>query len=130
MILDRRASLASYATRLLSEGRLVFSRAEAERALGLKRRSFLAAAKRLQHRKHLCSPRRDFYLIVPPQFLTWGAPPPSWYIDSLMRHEGRQYYVGLLKAAELHGAAHQAVIEFQVVTDKQLPRIKAGRSVI
>ena len=47
-----------------------------------------------------------------------------------MRHEGRPYYVGLLKAAELHGATHQAVMEFQVVTDKRLPKIHAGRSAI
>ena len=46
--------------------------------------------------------------VVPPQYASWGAPPPGWYIDDLMRHEGRPYYVGLLKAAELHGATHQA----------------------
>jgi predicted transcriptional regulator of viral defense system len=46
----------------------------------------------------------------------------------LMRHEGRPYYVGLLKAAELHGATHQAVMEFQVITNRQLPKIRAGRS--
>ena len=47
-----------------------------------------------------------------------------------MRHEGHSYYVGLLKAAELHGATHHAVMEFQLVTDKQFPRIRAGRSII
>ena len=47
-----------------------------------------------------------------------------------MRREGKAYYVGLLKAAELHGATHQAVMEFQVVTAKRLPRIRAGRSLI
>ena len=47
-----------------------------------------------------------------------------------MRHEDAPYYVGLLKAAELHGASHQAVIEFQVIISKRLPRIKAGRSPI
>jgi predicted transcriptional regulator of viral defense system len=39
-------------------------------------------------------------------------------------------YVGLLKAAEPHGATHQAVMEFQVVTNKRLPEIRAGRSAI
>lgn len=47
-----------------------------------------------------------------------------------MRYEGRTYYVGLLKAAELHGATHHAVMEFQIVTDRQLPKIRAGRSYI
>jgi hypothetical protein len=45
-----------------------------------------------------------------------------------MRHEGRPYYVSLLKAAELHGATHHAVMEFQIITDRQLPKIRAGRS--
>ena len=47
-----------------------------------------------------------------------------------MRHEGQAYYVGLLKAAELHGATHQAVMEFQVVSTKRLPKIRAGRKLI
>jgi len=75
-------------------------------------------------------PRRGFYVIVPPQYLALGAPPPSFYIDSLMRHEGCPYYVGLLKAAEHHGATHQAVMQYQVITDKRLPNIRAGRSLI
>ena len=66
--------------------------------------------------------------MVPPRYVSWGAPPPGWYIDDLMRHEGRPYYVGLLKAAELHGATHHAVMEFPVVTDKRLPGINAGRT--
>jgi predicted transcriptional regulator of viral defense system len=47
-----------------------------------------------------------------------------------MRHEGHPYYVGLLKAAELHGATHQAVMQFQIVTDKRMPKIRAGRSIV
>jgi AbiEi antitoxin C-terminal domain len=115
---------------LLSRGRTVFTREEAVAALGVKPRGFLKAAEREQQRRTLVNPRHGFYVTVPPQFLSWGAPPPDWYIDDLMRHEGRPYYVGLLKAAELHGATHQAVMEFQVVTDKQLPKIHAGRSLI
>lgn len=33
----------------------------------------------------------------------------------------------MLKAAELHGATHQAVMEFQIVTAKRLPDIRVGR---
>ncbi|MCY4362405.1 MAG: hypothetical protein OXE42_09520 [Gammaproteobacteria bacterium] len=130
MIHEKRSTLSSYASRLLSEGRLVFSAGEAERALGISRGAFLDAAERLQRRKHLVKPRRGFYVVVPPQYASWGAPPPSWYIDDLMLHEGRPYYVGLLKAAELSGATHQAVMEFQVVTDKRLPKIHVGRTLI
>jgi predicted transcriptional regulator of viral defense system len=117
-------------THLLSMGGVVFSAEEARKALGVSHGALLDAAERQQRKKHLVSPRRGFYVIVPPQYLSWGAPPPPWYIDDLMRHEGRPYYVGLLKAAELHGATHQAVMEFQIVTDKRLPKIHVGRSAI
>ena len=130
MISAKRVALSSYLTSLLSSGRVVFSRAEAQQALGVSSGAFLDAAERQQQKQHLLSPRRGFYVIVPPQYLAWGAPPPSWYIDDLMRHEAAPYYVSLLKAAELHGATHQAVMEFQVVTDKRLPAIRAGRSPI
>jgi predicted transcriptional regulator of viral defense system len=126
----RRGSFSSYLTRLLSEGRLVFTSEQAQKDLGIAKRALIDAASRQQKQRGLLMPRRGFYVIVPPQYLSFGAPPPSLYIDSLMRYEGRPYYVGLLKAAELHGASHQAVMQFQVVTDKRLPKIRAGRSAI
>jgi predicted transcriptional regulator of viral defense system len=129
-MLDKRLSLSDYMTDLLSAGKAVFAREEAIAALGMTASGFLKAAKRQQRRRALLNPRRGFYVVVPPQFLSWGGPPPSWYIDALMRHERHPYYVGLLKAAELHGATHQAVMAFQIVTDKRLPKIRAGRSIV
>jgi predicted transcriptional regulator of viral defense system len=128
MISTNRAHLSSYLTGLLASGRAVFLRDEAVRDLGSSQGAFLDAAERLQRRGHLVNVRQGFYVAVPPQFLSWGAPPPSWYIDELMRYEGRPYYVGLLRAAELHGASHQAEMEFQVVTDKRMPELIVGRS--
>lgn len=130
MMLDEPRKLSDYLTHLQSRGQVVFTDKQVQKALGISKRSLLDAAEKQQRRGRLLSPRRGFYVIVPAQFLSWGAPPPSWYIDDLMRHEDAPYYVGLLKAAELHGASHQAVIEFQVITSKRLPRIKAGRSPI
>ena len=130
MLHDRRSALSGYVSGLLSEGRTVFTAEQAEQALGVGHGAFLDAAERLQRRKALLSPRRGFYVVVAPQFASWGALPPAWYIDALMRYEARPYYVGLLKAAELHGATHQAVMEFQVISAKRLPRIRAGRSLI
>ena len=130
MVHDQRSALSGYVSGLLSAGRTVFTADEAEQALGVGHGAFLDAAERLQRRKALLNPRQGFYVVVPPQYASWGAPPPAWYIDAIMRREGQAYYVGLLKAAELHGATHQAVMEFQVVTAKRLPRIRAGRSLI
>ena len=130
MLHDKRSALSSYVSGLLASGRTIFTAEEAERALGVGRGAFLDAAERLQRRKALLSPRQGFYVVVPPQHACWGAPPPAWYIDALMRREGQPYYVGLLKVAELHGATHQAVMEFQVVSNKRLPKIRAGRNLI
>ena len=130
MLHDRRSALSSYVNGLLSAGQVVFTAEQAERALGIGHGAFLDAAERLQRREAVLNPRQGFYVVVPPQFASWGAPPPAWYIDALMGHEDQTYYVGLLKAAELHGATHQAVMEFQVVSAKRLPRLRAGRSLI
>ncbi len=130
MLHDQRSALSGYVSGLLSTGQTVFTTEEAEQALSVGHGAFLDAAERLQRRKALLNPRQGFYVVIPPQYASWGAPPPAWYIDALMRREGQAYYVGLLKAAELHGATHQAVMEFQVITAKRLPRIRAGRSLI
>ncbi len=130
MIRDQRSTLSGYVSGLLSMGRVVFTAEQAEEALGIGHGAFLDAAERLQRRKMLLAPRQGFYVVVPPQFASWRAPPPAWYIDELMRCEGQAYYVGLLKAAELHGATHQAAMEFQVVSAKRFPKLRAGRSLI
>jgi predicted transcriptional regulator of viral defense system len=130
MMLETGSTLQDYLLELQSGGRISFTSEEATTALGIKHSAFQASAARLQKKRLLLNPRHGFYVIVPPQYHTWEAPPPSWYVDDLMRHEGRAYYVGLLKAAEIHGATHHAVMEFQVVTDKQLSKIRAGRSFI
>jgi predicted transcriptional regulator of viral defense system len=130
MLEPRPTNLSTYMTHRLAAGQTVFTDEEALATLKITRRGFLKAAEREQKRHALFNPRRGFYVVVPPQYLSWGAPPPAWYVDALMKHEGHPYYVGLLKAAELHGATHQAVMEYQIVTDKRMPKIRAGRSII
>lgn len=123
-------TLSDYLLELQAKGQASFTREEAIKRLEITATAFLKSAKRLEKRGSLLNPRHGFYVVIPPQYRSWGGPPPTWYIDALMRHEGHPYYVGLLKAAELHGATHHAVMEFQLVTDKQFPRIRAGRSII
>lgn len=130
MIHQHQISLRRWTTWLLASGRVVFSIEEAMQAIGVGRGAFLDAAERLQRQGRLIKPRHGFYVTVPPQFLAWGAPPASWYIDDLMRFAGRDYYVGLLQASDLLGSSPQAIMEFQVVTDKQLTRLRAGRAMI
>ena len=112
---------------LQAAGRYAFTRAEAARALGVSDVGLKNALWRLAKAGRLVSPRRGFYVIVPPEYRAAGSLPASWFIRDLMDYLGRPYYVGLLTAASLHGAAHQAPQEFQVVTDRPLGEIEVGR---
>jgi predicted transcriptional regulator of viral defense system len=79
-------------------------------------------------KQHLAfSPARGLYGFVPPSYRSWGVTPADWFIDDLMRHLGRDYYVSLLSAAARHGAAHQRPQVFQVVTGKTTADRDIGR---
>jgi predicted transcriptional regulator of viral defense system len=67
---------------------------------------------------------------VPAEYREIGAPPTPWFIDELMKFYQQAYYVGLLSAAALYGAAHQQPQVFQVITNKHLRPVQAGRSFI
>jgi predicted transcriptional regulator of viral defense system len=75
---------------------------------------------RLRSQQRLFTPARSFHVMVPPEYRSWGAVPAAWFIDPMMRHLGRHYYVGLLSAVAQHGASHQAAQTFQVVTDRHV----------
>lgn len=88
---------------------------EAIEALGSSRVAVRASLLRLQHKGEVALPYRGFYVIVPPEFRRLGCLPAEQFIPQLMSHLGEPYYVGLLSAAELHGAAHQRPQSFQVM---------------
>ena len=71
---------------------------------------------RLTVKKRIISVYKGFYVIIPPQYAAKGVVVPTYYIDQLMRYIGKPYYISLLNAAELHGAAHQRSQRFSVMT--------------
>jgi predicted transcriptional regulator of viral defense system len=111
-----------------ASGRYTFTREDALGRLGISGEALKKAVQRLVAKRRLAVPRRGFFVIVPIEYRDAGAPPASWFIDPLMRFHGHPYYVGLLSAAALHGAAHQQPQEFQVVTDTQLRPAVAARA--
>ncbi len=62
----------------------------------------------------------DYYAILSPTEKQGQQASPYQTMDALMRHKGIPYYVGLLSAANLHGAAHHRPMVFQVVTANQV----------
>lgn len=125
--MSSRPTMSHWIELLQSRGRYTFTRTEAESETG---RSFVAAQsalRRLKERGRIVSPRRGFYVVVPPEYRAAGSPPASWFIDELMRYLGQPYYIGLLSAAAIHGAAHQRPLVFQVVTSKPTRAIRVGK---
>jgi predicted transcriptional regulator of viral defense system len=111
---------------LLAEGVVTVTTAQvAERA-----RVSLNAARVALHDAQkagtLFSPARSLYVLVPPQYRSWGGVPADWYVDDLMRHLGRAYYLSLLTGAARLGASHQATQLFQVVVDAKTLDREAG----
>jgi len=69
--------------------------------------SIKQALKRLVDKNKIVSVNKGFYIIIPPSYQNIGVLPPVMFMDDLMGYLNRPYYVSLLSAASLHGAAHQ-----------------------
>jgi predicted transcriptional regulator of viral defense system len=121
------ASLDSYLDDLLRHGRACFSRNDVSAALGLKPQALAAALTRAISKHRLANPRHGFYLILRPEDQIAGAPDPVKWIDPLMKHQGIDYRISLLRAAAFHGSSHQASMVFQVVVPRQLRDFDLGR---
>lgn len=72
--------------------------------------------KRLGDKGTVLSVFKGYYLIIPPQYRSKGILPPALFLDALMDHLNRPYYLALLTAAVYHGASHQQPQEYFVVT--------------
>lgn len=119
--------LVSLVEELQSRGQYTFTRQGLAGVYGRSALAFEAAVRRLKKQGRLASPRRGFFVIVPAEYREAGCLPPSWFVADLMAHLGQPYYVGLLTAAAIHGAAHQQPMVFQVVTDRPTREARAGR---
>ena len=109
------------------EGKYFFTRADAGAVTNASDAAIKMTLHRLKRRGSIVSPRRDFFVVVPREYRSVGSPPATWFIDDLMRHQGRRYYVALLSAAALHGAGHQQPMAFQVMVDGTERAIEVGR---
>lgn len=76
--------------------------------------------------KRIQSVHKGFYTVVPIQFKAKGVVPPYNYIGQLMSYLGRPYYISLLSAGVLHGAAHQRPQKLSIMTEP--PRITFSRN--
>ena len=111
---------------LAARGRYHFTSSEVRSALGVSEAAARQALSRLAAKGEIASPARGFYVIVPPEYRRLGCLPADQFIPALMVHRNTRYYVGLLSAAQYHGAAHHRPQEFQVVVEGNRPAIVCG----
>ena len=77
---------------------------------------------RYKTKKQIAQIRKGFYVIIPPNYSNQGMLPPYLFIDDLMKSLSKPYYVALLSAAALYGAAHQQPMEYFVIAKTPAPR--------
>ncbi len=119
--------IRDYVSSLAARGRYSFTSEEARAALGVSADAVKLALSRLSKQGGVASPARGFYVIVPPEYRALGSLPAEQFIPALMERLRLSYYVGLLSAAQFHGAAHHRPQEFQVMLGKSRRPIRCGQ---
>lgn len=118
---------ADYISGLMAKGQYTFTLEDAVQVLGSTKVATRAALRRLSKKGEIATPYRGFWMVVPPEYRSYGCLPPEQFIPQLMGHLQEPYYAGLLSAAVFHGAAHHRPQIFQVVVRKNRPSIVCGK---
>jgi len=120
--------ILTWIEKLQSRGKIAFSYNEVITDFPEKsENAIIQSLSRLSKRGRVVPIYKGFYLIIPPEYYAREILPPILFIDYLMEFLAKPYYVGLLSAAALYGAAHQQPQEFFVITNtKQLATQKKG----
>ena len=110
--------IENYLREIQSKGRYSVTLEELKSKFDASEKAIFQNIYRLKAKKQLSQIRKEFYVIIPPQYSNRGMIPPSLFINDLMEFINKDYYVSLLTAAALHGSGHQQPMEFQVITKK------------
>ena len=110
--------ISNYLIEVRSKGRFAITLEELRSKFDVSEKALLQNIYRLKVKNQIAQIRREFYVIIPPQYSNRGMLPPSLFIDDMMKFLDRDYYVGLYSAAALHGAGHQQPMEFHVIAKR------------
>jgi len=109
-----------YLDKLRSSGKRYFTFQKIMQDLNLSSETARAGIYRLKRDGKLMSPVSGLYVIVPPEYKSYGSVPAEELIPIMMKHLDAEYYVALLSAAEFYGASHQKPMVFQVITNRRI----------
>jgi predicted transcriptional regulator of viral defense system len=112
-----------YLLKIRSKGRFSFTFEELNQAFASSEQAIRRKLYRLKADNKIAIIRKDFYVVLPPEYSENGSLPVFLYIDDLMKYLGRDYYVALYSAAALYGAAHQQPMEYQIIVQNPMRAI-------
>lgn len=125
--MKKHSYLIDYIETLRKQGKYLFLKSDAIKALHISENALQKSITRLSKKGKIAYLKKGLYQIIPVEYESTGSLPPEWIIHDLMTHLGIPYYIGLLSAAALHGAAHQAPQIFQVICQKKIPDLTLGK---
>ena len=111
--------LSKYIESLQEKGILYFTTGDVRKKIQISLPNLHARLRYLKKMGTIVSPLKGLYVIVPIQHRAIGCLPPKELIVIIMKHLKIPYYTGLLTAAAYHGATHQRLRVFQVVSNKR-----------
>ena len=114
--------LDNYLREVRSQGRYGFTLDELKNVFQMQYPAIKQRVHRLKLKNEISAIRQGFYVIIPAEYSKQGMLPPYLFIDDLMKSLNKSYYVGLLSAAALYGAAHQQPMGYTVITQNPAPR--------
>jgi len=120
-------ALDKFINTIRSKGKCYFTKDEALKELQISNSSLNSRIYRLKQKGEIISPAKNLYVIVPPEYKSFGCIPAEELIPILMKYKQTDYYVCLLTASMYHGASHQKPQVFQVITNKRLKSLIFGK---
>jgi len=112
----------NYFSELVNNNKYTFTLSELKKHFQLSDKSVLQGLYRYKKNKKITQIRKEFYGILVPRIAINGRLSYFEFLDDLMKSLGKNYYVALLNAAALHGAAHQQPQVEYVFTTPPVPQ--------
>ena len=112
----------NYLNELVNDYRYTFTLSELKGQFHLSDKSLLRGLYRYKRNKKIVQIRKEFYGILIPRVAMNGRLSYFDFLDDLMKSLDKNYYIALLNAAALYGAAHQQSQVAYVITTPPTPR--------
>jgi len=114
--------LSKYIKELQAQGIGYFTINEVAKSLKISKEKLYKRLYYFKRKGVIVSPVQRLYVIVPIQHRAIGCLPPEQLIVIVMKYLKVPFYAGLLTAAAYHGATHQRLRAFQVVSSKRFSK--------